>query len=93
MSKVIIIGGGAAGMMSAITSAEQNNDVLILEKMNNCGKKLAITGKGRCNITNNVDISEFIKNTPGNGKFLYSSFNSYTNRDIINFFETMGVKT
>ena len=93
MSKIIIIGGGAAGMFAAITAAEQGNDVIILEKMNSCGKKIAITGKGRCNITNNIDISEFIKNTPGNGKFLYSAFNNYTNRDIINFFEDMGVKT
>ena len=93
MSKIVIIGGGPAGMIAGITAAENGNNVTILEKMNSFGKKLSITGKGRCNITNNIDISEFIKNTPGNGKFLYGAFNNYTNRDIINFFEENGVKT
>ncbi len=81
--KVIVIGGGPAGMLAAISSKEAGNDVTILEKMNSLGKKLLITGKGRCNITNAIDISEFIKNIPGNGKFLYSAFQNFDNKDII----------
>lgn len=91
--KVIVIGGGPAGMMSAITSAEMGNDVTILEKMESAGKKLLITGKGRCNITNDADIEEFYSNIPENSKFLYSSFNKYNNRDIVQFLNTYGVKT
>lgn len=91
--KVIVIGGGPAGMMSAITSAEMGNDVTILEKMESAGKKLLITGKGRCNITNDADIEEFYSNIPENSKFLYSSFNKYNNRDIVRFLNTYGVKT
>lgn len=89
---VLIIGGGPAGMMAAITSAKNSNKVTIIEKMPQLGKKLLITGKGRCNLTNGVDISEFIKNVPGNGMFLYSCFNQFTNIDLINFFEDLGVK-
>ena len=85
MSKVIVIGGGPAGMMSAITAAENGNEVLIIEKMPSFGRKLLITGKGRCNITSSLYMSEFIKNTPGNGMFLYSAFQNYTNKDIIEF--------
>jgi len=81
--KVIVIGGGPAGMIAAIKSAEDNNEVIILEKMNSLGRKLLITGKGRCNITSSLPIEDFIKNIPGNGKFLYSSFQNYTNEDII----------
>ncbi len=91
--KVIVIGGGPAGIMSAITSAEMGNDVTILEKMESAGKKLLITGKGRCNITNDADIEEFYSNIPENSKFLYSSFNKYNNRDIVHFLNTYGVKT
>ena len=80
MKNVIIIGGGAAGMLSAISSAKSGNKVTILEKMNSCGKKLLITGKGRCNITNSADINEFIENTPCNGKFLYSVLNNFNNK-------------
>ena len=81
--KVIVIGGGPAGMLSAISSAKNGNDVIVLEKMERLGRKLLITGKGRCNITSSLDISEFIQNIPGNGKFLYSSFEKFTNKDII----------
>ena len=81
--KVIVIGGGPAGMMSAISSAENGNDVTIIEKMQSLGRKLLITGKGRCNITSSLDMDEFIKNIPGNGMFLYSAFKNYTNQDII----------
>ncbi len=90
--KVIIVGGGPAGMMSAIASRQMGNEVEILEKMDSCGRKLLITGKGRCNITSSLPIDEFIKNIPGNGRFLYSSFQNYTNEDIINFLKEQGVE-
>ena len=90
---VIVIGGGPAGMMSAITAAKENNNVIILEKMNSCGRKLLITGKGRCNITSSLSMEDFIKNTPGNGKFLYSCFQNYTNEEIIQMLKNNGVKT
>ena len=93
--KIIIIGGGPAGMMAAITAKKNYPDyeVMLLEKNNAPGKKLLITGKGRCNITRSLDISDFIQNIPGNGMFLYSAFQNYTNKDIINFLEKNGVKT
>ena len=91
--KVVVVGGGPAGMMAAITAAENGNKVILLEKMNSLGKKLLITGKGRCNITNNADMEDFFRNIPGNSKFLYSSFNSFNNTDIVNFIEENGVKT
>lgn len=91
MSKVIVVGGGPAGMMAAITAAERGNDVTIIEKMPSFGRKLLITGKGRCNITSSLYMSEFIKNTPGNGKFLYSAFQNYTNKDIIDFLNKQGL--
>ena len=92
MSKVIVVGGGPAGMMAAITAAENGKEVLIIEKMPSFGKKLLITGKGRCNITSSLYMSEFIKNTPGNGKFLYSAFQNYTNKDIIEFLHRQGLE-
>lgn len=90
---VIVIGGGPAGMMAAITASKNGSNVVLLEKMRSVGRKLSITGKGRCNITNATDIDNFIKNVPGNGKFLYSVFNSFTNIDAINFFHSIGVET
>ncbi len=90
--KVIVIGGGPAGMMAAITAAESGNQVTLIEKMTSLGKKLLITGKGRCNITSSLDMSEFIKNVPGNGRFLYSSFEQYTNKDIIQFLKKQGLE-
>lgn len=92
MSRVIAVGGGPAGMMAAITAAENGNEVTIIEKMPTFGKKLLITGKGRCNITSSLYMSEFIKNTPGNGRFLYSAFQNYTNQDIIEFLSKQGLK-
>ena len=80
-------------MMSAISAAENGADVTIFEKMEKLGKKLLITGKGRCNVTNNIDISEFMDNILHNNKFLYSAFNNYTNNDIVSFLESQGVKT
>ena len=79
---VIIIGGGPAGMLAAIASAQNGNNVTILEKTNALGKKLLITGKGRCNITSSIPIEDFIKNIPGNGMFMFSSFNNFNNNDI-----------
>lgn len=93
--QVVIIGGGPAGMMAGITAKKNhpNDEVIILEKNSSLGKKLLITGKGRCNITSSLDISEFIRNIPGNGMFLYSAFQKYNNQDIINFLESNGVQT
>ena len=91
MQRVIIIGGGAAGMMAAIFSAGVGADTLLLEKMPNLGSKLKITGKGRGNITNIADHADFIKNIPGNGKFLHSALNFFSNQDVMEFFETMDV--
>lgn len=93
--KTVIIGGGPAGMMSAISAAENRSpkdEVIIVEKMNMLGKKLLITGKGRCNITSSLEMEDFIKNTPGNGMFLYSSFQQFTNKDIINFLKKQGLE-
>ena len=92
MNKVIVIGGGPAGMMAAITAKENKNDVLIIEKNNQLGKKLLITGKGRCNITSSLEMEDFIKNTPGNGMFLYSAYQQYTNKDIIQFLKQQGLE-
>ena len=91
--KVVIIGGGAAGMLAGISSASSNNETIILEKMNILGKKLRITGKGRCNITNNINIDEFIQNIPGNGRFMYSAFQNFTNEDIIKILHEEGLQT
>lgn len=93
MKKVVVIGAGAAGMMAAATAADRGLDVTLVEKNHRVGRKILITGKGRCNITNNCDIEELIENVPTNGKFLYSAFYTFTNEDVINMFESLGVKT
>ena len=90
---VVVIGGGPAGILAGISASEQGNQVTILEKMNTLGKKLCITGKGRCNITSSLPIDEFIKNITSNNKFLYSAFKNFTNKDIINLLEQEGLKT
>ena len=82
--KVIVVGGGPAGMCAAISAKKSGYDVILLEKTSRLGKKLSITGKGRCNITSSLDMSEFIQNIPGNGRFLYSAFQNFTNKDILN---------
>ena len=91
--KVIVIGGGPAGMMAAIRAAEGGAKVTLFEKNNRLGRKLSITGKGRCNLTNIADVSEVVKNIPGNGKFLFSALKNFTTADTINFFESLGLKT
>ena len=93
MKTILVIGAGPAGMMAAIKAAENGADVTILEKMKRPGKKMLITGKGRCNITNAATVPEIIKNIHGNGKFLNSSMRAYDNEDVIYFFESQGVPT
>lgn len=88
---VIVIGGGPSGLMAAISAAEQGASTLLLEKGKKLGKKLAISGGGRCNVTNRLPEEEVIKHIPGNGKFLYSAFSVFNNYDIITFFENLGV--
>ena len=90
--KVVVIGGGPAGMLASISAAKSGNSVTLLEKNNILGKKILITGKGRCNITSSLDISDFINNIPGNGRFLYSAFENFTNEDIIDLLKSEGVK-
>lgn len=91
--KVIVVGGGPAGMIASGTLAEKNIEVILIEKNKFLGKKLRITGKGRCNITNNADIEDFIGNVPTNPRFLYSAFYSFTNNDIVELLNSLGVKT
>ncbi len=92
MSKVLIAGGGAAGMMAAVAAAENGGEVTLFEKNEKPGKKLFITGKGRCNITNAADIEDFFPSVVSNPKFLYSAFYSFTNEQVIRLFERLGVK-
>ena len=93
MSKVLIAGGGAAGMFAAVFAAKNGHEVHIYEKNDKLGKKLFITGKGRCNLTNACETEELFDAVCSNSKFLYSSFYTCTNRDVIDFFESLGVKT
>ena len=93
MKKIIVIGGGPAGMMAAIRAAENGAQVVLFEKNNRLGRKLSITGKGRCNLTNATDVQEIIKNLPGNGKFLNSTLKNFTSNDTIKFFESLGLET
>ena len=89
--KIVVVGGGAAGMMAAICAAEQGAEVTLLEPNERLGKKLNITGKGRCNVTNNADLETLLANIPKNGKFLYSAFSQFDGRDAMAFFEKLGV--
>lgn len=93
MKRVVVIGGGAAGLMAAVIAGREEAKVTLLEKMNFVGKKMGITGKGRCNITNASDMSEFIKNTPGNGKFLYGAYERFTNEDLLQLLHDAGLET
>lgn len=93
MYDVIVIGGGAAGMMSAAASASRGLKTLLLEKNDRLGRKILISGKGRCNITNSTDIEGLIENTPGNGTFLYSAFYTFSNEDLISLLNSLGLET
>ena len=92
MYDVIVIGGGPSGLMAAAAAGAENKQVLLIEKGNKLGKKLAISGGGRCNVTNRLPQEEIVKNIPGNGRFLYSPFSVFNNEDIIAFFENLGVQ-
>ena len=87
----VIIGGGAAGMMCSLIAAQRGLDVILLEQNKLLGRKVRITGKGRCNVTNNCDIKDFLSNIPGDGKFLYSALNRFPPRDTMQFFESLGL--
>lgn len=89
--RTIVIGGGPAGIIAGIKSAEEGKTVTLVEKNDSLGKKLLITGKGRCNITSSLNISEFINNIPGNGRFLYSAFDNFNNNDIIKLLKEEGL--
>lgn len=91
MSHVLVVGGGAAGMMSAIVAARNGHSVTLLEKNEKCGKKIYITGKGRCNVTNASDLDIIFDNMMSNKKFLYSSFYTFTNENLMDFFEEIGL--
>lgn len=93
MKRVVVIGGGAAGLMAAVIAGREGAKITLLEKMNYVGKKMGITGKGRCNITNACDMSDFIKNTPGNGKFLYGAYERFTNEDLLQLLHDAGLET
>ena len=90
-TELIVIGGGAAGMMCAYTAASRGVDTIILEPNRQLGRKVRITGKGRCNLTNNCDVKEFMRNIPGDGRFLYSALNRFSPSDTMAFFEEHGM--
>lgn len=89
---VVVIGGGPSGLMASIAAGESGANVLLIDKGNKLGRKLAISGGGRCNVTNRLPIDELIKHIPGNGRFLYSAFSVFNNEDIISYFEGLGIK-
>ena len=91
MHKVVIVGGGAAGMIAAYASAQSGNETILLEKNEKLGKKIYITGKGRCNLTNSISANDFFNNVVTNPKFLFSAINSFTPQDTYNFFENIGL--
>ena len=93
MSNIIVVGGGAAGLLAGIAAAELGSEVTILERMRTPGRKMLITGKGRCNITNNCEIADIIRNLPGNGRFLNSALHRFSNNDIIYLLESHGLQT
>mgnify|MGYP000886522476 CR=1 FL=1 len=93
MKKIFVVGGGASGMMAAIAAGRNGHKVTLFEKNEKLGKKLYITGKGRCNLTNNCDRDTFFNNVISNPKFLYKAFNTFSTTDVIDFFEQLGLKT
>ena len=90
-NEIAVVGGGAAGMMAAIAAAERGARVTLLEPNERLGKKLNITGKGRCNVTNNCSMEELLANIPRNGRFLWSAFSRFNAQDAMAFFEELGV--
>ena len=93
MPNVVVIGGGASGLMAAGTAAYYGANVTLLEKNSRTGRKILVTGKGRCNITNNCDKDTFIANVPTNPRFLYSAINNFDCQDTIDFFNDLGLET
>lgn len=91
MTDIIVVGGGAAGMTAAIIAAQNGAEVLLLEKNERLGRKLGITGKGRCNVTNNCDLPTLLENIPNNARFLYGAFSRWSPQDTMRFFEELGV--
>jgi predicted Rossmann fold flavoprotein len=91
--RVVVVGAGPAGLLAAGKAAERGIEVILVEKNDRIGKKILISGKGRCNITNNTDIEGLIENTPGNGSFLYSAFYTFSNSDLITFLNELGLET
>lgn len=92
MNDIGVIGAGAAGLIAAGRAAERGHHVFVFEKNKMAGRKLRITGKGRCNLTNDCDLNTLISNIPGNGRFLYSSFSLFSNKNVMDFFERMGLR-
>ena len=92
MSKVLIVGGGAAGMFASVTAAKEGREVHVFEKNDRLGKKLFITGKGRCNVTNACDVEDLFKNMVTNEKFMYSAFYTFTNHDMMAYLESLGLR-
>ena len=90
---VLVVGGGAAGLMCSLNSAERGLDTVLLEPNAKLGRKLRITGKGRCNVTNNCEIREVLSNIPGDGRFLYSSLNAFPPSKVMEFFESRATRT
>ena len=92
MYDVIVIGGGPSGLMAAIAAGETGANVLLIDKGDKLGRKLAISGGGRCNVTNRLPVNQLIKHIPGNGRFLYGAFSLFNNEDIILFFKKLGIE-
>lgn len=88
----VVIGGGPSGLMASVGAAQNKARVLLIDKGDKLGRKLAISGGGRCNVTNRLPVEEIIKHIPGNGRFLYSAFSVFNNEDIISFFENLGIE-
>ena len=89
--RIVVVGAGAAGMMAAITAARLGGEVVLVEQMGRCGRKLRITGKGRCNVTNDSQNDELMRKVTTNPKFLFAAFSKFSSRDTQDFFEELGV--
>lgn len=93
MARILVVGGGAAGMMASAVAAEQGHKVVLFEQNEKLGKKIYITGKGRCNLTNACDMEELYKNVVTNPRFLYSAFTKFSNQETIAYFNSIGLST